>query len=153
MHEAAFVFANGKIERVKTGGCGIAMSAFDPYLNWLGISVHEQPPNFDRLLGVVLFESNPAVIEQAADPQSLTVGAYQGGRRRLCQRLLSEIAMARFNLLDPQQKASYDSHLQGCWPIAESVRLCPRPLPDTRRLRCRGWRLQPVLRAAGDAAA
>ena len=55
------------------------MSAFDPYLNWLGIPVHEQPPNFYRLLGVVLFESNPAVIEQAADRQSLTVGAYQGG--------------------------------------------------------------------------
>ena len=90
------------------------MSAFDPYLNWLGIPVHEQPPNFYRLLGVVLFESNPAVIEQAADRQSLTVGAYQGGPQgELCQRLLSEIAMARFNLLDPQQKASYDSHLQG----------------------------------------
>ena len=90
------------------------MSAFDPYLNWLGIPAHEQPPNFYRLLGVVLFESNPAVIEQAADRQSLTVGAYQSGPQgELCQRLLSEIAMARFNLLDPQQRASYDSYLQG----------------------------------------
>ena len=28
--------------------------SFDPYLNWLGIPPHEQPPNFYRLLGVVL---------------------------------------------------------------------------------------------------
>ena len=104
------------------------MSAFDPYLNWLGIPVHEQPPNFYRLLGVVLFESNPAVIEQAADRQSLTVGAYQGGPQgELCQRLLSEIAMARFNLLDPQQKASYDSHLQGCCPSRRACGCVPPP--------------------------
>jgi hypothetical protein len=89
------------------------MTSFDPYLNWLGIPVHEQPPNFYRLLGVVLFESNPTVIEQAADRQSLTVGANQGGPQgELCQRILSEIAMARYNLLDPRQKANYDANLQ-----------------------------------------
>jgi hypothetical protein len=89
------------------------MNTFDPYLNWLGIPAHEQPPNFYRLLGIVLFESNPVVIEQAADRQSLTVGAYQAGPYAdLCQRLLGEIAMARFNLLDPQQKAGYDAYLQ-----------------------------------------
>jgi len=89
------------------------MLPFDPYLNWLGIPLHEQPPNFYRLLGVVLFEANPQVIEQAADRQSLLVGAYQGGPQdELCQRLLSEIAMAHFSLLDPQQRAAYDGHLQ-----------------------------------------
>ena len=88
------------------------MVSFDPYLNWLGIAPHEQPPNFYRLLGVVLFESSPQVIEQAADQQSLRVGAYQSGPQgELCQRLLSEIAMARFCLLDPQQKAAYDGKL------------------------------------------
>ena len=55
------------------------MVSFDPYLNWLGIPPHEQPPNFYRLLGVVLFESNPEVIEQAADRQSLRVGALPVG--------------------------------------------------------------------------
>ena len=55
------------------------MVSFDPYLNWLGIPPHEQPPNFYRLLGVVLFESNPEVIVQAADRQSLRVGGYQAG--------------------------------------------------------------------------
>ena len=88
------------------------MPPFDPYLNWLGIPPHEQPPNFYRLLGVVLFESNPEVIEQAADRQSLRVGAYQAGPQgEMCQPLLSEIAMARFCLLDPQQKAAYDGQL------------------------------------------
>jgi hypothetical protein len=86
--------------------------AFDPYLNWLGIAPHEQPPSLYRLLGIVLFESNPEVIEQAADRQSLRVGAYQSGPQgEMCQQLLSEIAMARFRLLDPQQKAAYDSQL------------------------------------------
>ncbi len=90
------------------------MVSFDPYLNWLGIPVHEQPPNFYRLLGVVLFESNPAVIEQASDRQSLRVGAYQAGPQgEVCQQLLSEIARARYCLLDPRQKASYDEYLQG----------------------------------------
>ncbi len=89
------------------------MVSFDAYHNWLGIPPHEQPPNFYRLLGVVLFESNPEVIQQAADRQSLRVGAYQGGPQgELCQQLLSEIAMAQFCLLDPQQKAAYDGQLQ-----------------------------------------
>ena len=89
------------------------MVSFDPYLNWLGIPPHEQPPNFYRLLGVVLFESNPGVIERAADRQSWQVGAYQSGPQgNYCQQLLSEIAMARFCLLDPQQKAAYDGQLQ-----------------------------------------
>lgn len=89
------------------------MVSFDPYLNWLGIPPHEQPPNFYRLLGVVLFESNPEMIQQAADQQSLRVGAYQGGPEgEACQQLLSEIAMAMFTLMDPQQKAAYDGQLQ-----------------------------------------
>jgi hypothetical protein len=88
------------------------MVSFDPYLNWLGIPPHEQPPNFYRLLGVVLFESNPEVIEQAADRQSLRVGAHQSGPQgEMCQQLLSEIAMARFCMVDPQQKAAYDCQL------------------------------------------
>jgi len=89
------------------------MVPFDPYLNWLGIPAHEQPANFYRLLGIVLFESNPQVIAQAADRQSLLVGANQSGPHDgLCQQLLSEIAMAQLCLLDPQRKAAYDAQLQ-----------------------------------------
>jgi len=59
-----------------------------------------------------LFESNREVIEQAADRQSMRVGAHQAEPQgELCQQLLNEIALARFRLLDPQQKAIYDSQL------------------------------------------
>ncbi len=89
------------------------MVSFDPYLNWLGIPPHEQPPSFYRLLGLVLFEANPQSIEFAADRQSLHVGSFQSGPYgESCQQLLSEIAMARFCLIDPQQKAAYDTQLQ-----------------------------------------
>ena len=88
------------------------MASFDPYLNWLGIPPHEQPPSFYRLLGLVLFEANPEVIGQAADRQSLHVGSFQSGPHgELCQQILSELAMARFCLLDPQQKSLYDGQL------------------------------------------
>ena len=89
------------------------MSPFDPYLNWLGIPAHEQPPNFYRLLGIVLFESNPQVIEQAADRQSLAVGAYQAGRRAsFANGCWAKSRWPEYNLLDPQQKAGYDAYLQ-----------------------------------------
>ena len=103
------------------------MVSFDPYLNWLGIPPHEQPVNFYRLLGVVLFESSPEVIEQAADRQSLRVGGFQAGPNgEMCQQLLSEIAMARFCLLDPQQKAAYDNQLSGSLAQrGERLRYCP----------------------------
>ena len=111
------------------------MVTFDPYLNWLGIPPHEQPPNFYRLLGVVLFESNPKVIEQAADRQSLRVGGFQAGPQGgLCQRLLSEIAMARFCLLDPQQKAAYDGRLnENLARRGERTVAAPPAPPNPRR--------------------
>jgi len=88
------------------------MAPFDPYLNWLGIPPHEQPPNYYRLLGVVLFESDPEVIRRAADLQSLRVGGFQAGPQgEMCQQLLSEIAVAQYCLLDPQHKAAYDAQL------------------------------------------
>ena len=105
------------------------MVSFDPYLNWLGIPLHEQPPSFYRLLGIVLFESNPEVIQQAADRQSMCVAAHQSGPQgQMCQQLLSEIAMARFCLLDPQQKAAYDGQLyEGLAQRGERVSAAPPP--------------------------
>ena len=106
------------------------MVSFDPYLNWLGIPPHEQPPNFYRLLGVVIFESNPEVIEQAANYQSMRIGAYQGGGQdEVCQRLLTEIAMAQYYLLDPQQKAAYDGQLQGSLAQYGELACAPPPPP------------------------
>jgi hypothetical protein len=42
--------------------------AFDPY-QWLGIPPKDQPPNHYRLLGIDLFESDPEVIDAAANRQ------------------------------------------------------------------------------------
>jgi hypothetical protein len=43
--------------------------SFDPYHKWLGIPSREQPPNHYRLLGISLFESDPDVIDAAANRQ------------------------------------------------------------------------------------
>ena len=40
---------------------------FDPYHKWLGIPPKDQPPNHYRLLGIELFESDPEVIDMAAE--------------------------------------------------------------------------------------
>jgi hypothetical protein len=45
------------------------MATFNPYHKWLGISLKEQPPNHYRQLGIDVFESDPEVIEAAADRQ------------------------------------------------------------------------------------
>ena len=58
--------------------------SFDPYHNWLGIPPHEQPPNFYRLLGVVLFESTAEVIEQAADRQSFASASTSQDHKASC---------------------------------------------------------------------
>ena len=57
------------------------MVSFDPYLNWLGIPPHEQPPNCYRLLGLVLFESNPEVIRQAPICNRCGWAGFRPGRR------------------------------------------------------------------------
>jgi hypothetical protein len=53
---------------------------FDPYYTWLGIPPPQQPPNHYRLLGVELFESNPDVIERAADRCMADLRTYQTGK-------------------------------------------------------------------------
>ena len=40
--------------------------SFNPYHRWLGIPPKDQPPNLYRLLGIELFEDDPAVIRSAA---------------------------------------------------------------------------------------
>lgn len=37
------------------------MGNFHTFQNWLGIPLDEQPPSYDRLLDLALFESNPNV--------------------------------------------------------------------------------------------
>jgi hypothetical protein len=86
---------------------------FDPYHKWLGIPPEEQPPHHYRLLGISLFETDPDVIEAAADQRMAHLRGYQTGRHaELSQSLLNAVAAARVCLLNPAQHAAYDRQLQ-----------------------------------------
>jgi hypothetical protein len=88
--------------------------AFDAYQAWLGIPPAESAggPNHYRLLGLLMFESNPVVIENAAVRAAAKVREQASGPYKLvAQRVLGEIAAARQVLLDTNQKAAYDREL------------------------------------------
>lgn len=85
---------------------------FDPYHKWLGIPPSEQPPNYYRLLGIELFESDIDVIESAADQRMAHLRTFQGGKNaQLSQNLLNEVSKARICLLKPTSKKEYDESL------------------------------------------
>lgn len=86
--------------------------SFDPYLHWLGIRDPQRPPNYYRLLGIELFESDPEVISNAADRQMAHVRTFQTGKHSaLSQKILNELAAAKICLLNPEKKAQYDAQL------------------------------------------
>ncbi len=87
-------------------------SDFDPYHKWLGIPPKAQPPNHYRLLSVELFESDPDVIDSAAQRQITHVRSFALGKHaEQSQSILNELAKARVVLLDPAAKAKYDAWL------------------------------------------
>ena len=86
---------------------------FDPYYKWLGIPQTEQPPNYYRLLGVNLFESDCEVIESGANQRMHYLRTFQNGpNNEPSQKLLNEIAAARLCLLNPDRKFEYDDRLR-----------------------------------------
>lgn len=86
---------------------------FDPYHKWLGIAPKDQPPNHYRLLAVDVFESDPEVIDAAANRQMAYLQQRATGEHAvLSQKLLNEIAAARLCLLNPEKKSEYDSRLR-----------------------------------------
>jgi tetratricopeptide (TPR) repeat protein len=86
---------------------------FDPYHTWLGIRPEEQPPNHYRLLGLQVFEDNPAAIENAADQRMAHLRSVQSGKRaELSQKLLNEVVAAKLCLLDRDAKTNYDAKLR-----------------------------------------
>ncbi len=109
---------------------------FDPYHIWLGISPADQPPNYYRLLGVDPFESNPDVIENAADRQMSHVRAAAVGRySEESQQVLNEISQARGVLLDPSRKDDYDKFLKSrSPPTPQRSPLAPPTAPETTHL-------------------
>src|ERR1700677_4511431 len=87
--------------------------AFDPYRKWLGIPPEDQPADHYRLLGIGRFESDPDVIEGAADRQMAHVQRHKlGPNAAESQKLLNELSAARVVLLTPARKAAYDQALR-----------------------------------------
>jgi len=88
------------------------MSFFDPYHKWLGIPPDQQPASHYRLLGIEDFETDPDVIEAAAERQTVFLRTFQTGPNpELAERLLNEIAVAKICLLDKKEKEVYDTRL------------------------------------------
>lgn len=88
------------------------MGEFDPYHKWLGISPRDQPPSHYRLLGIDQYESDPDVIEAAAERRMLFLHQYVTGDHIAdAQSLLNELATARVCLLDPKRRRLYDKQL------------------------------------------
>src|SRR5579863_5496961 len=106
-------------------------AAFDPYHKWLGIPPSEQPPTYYRLLALNPFESDPDVIEAAADARMAHLRSLATGQHSaLSQKLLNEISSAKLCLLKPDKRAEYDARLRAQYaaqappaaaaPVAES---------------------------------
>ena len=110
---------------------------FDAYRIWLGIPSEQQPPNHYQLLGIGEFESNPDVIENAADRQMAHLRTYQAGPNSDdSQRLLNEITQAKLCLLKPDSRAAYETKLRAqkmvAAPVAEqAVPASPVAYPAT----------------------
>ncbi|HVW00347.1 MAG TPA: PA14 domain-containing protein [Planctomycetaceae bacterium] len=112
------------------------MSAFDPYHKWLGIPAGVRPPTHYRLLGLEVFESDPDVIDAAANRQmSYLKQVSTGAHAAESQKLLAEIAAARVCLLNPAKKSAYDERLKsesqptlvGPEPVGPLLSSPPRP--------------------------
>ncbi|MGH7140336.1 MAG: 3-keto-disaccharide hydrolase [Pirellulales bacterium] len=113
--------------------------SFDAYHKWLGIPPQEQPADYYRLLAIARFESDPDVIEGAADRQMAHVRTFQAGQHSaLSQKILNELAAARLCLLNAEKKAAYDVTLRRKFDVAqrpEPAASQPRPsVPQARPL-------------------
>src|SRR5687767_13175834 len=106
-------------------------AAFDPYYVWLGIPKADTAiggPHHYRLLGLEVFESNPRVIENAADRLMTQLRGFAAGpHSKDSQKLLNEVAAARACLLDEKRKATYDKTLRQKLAAAAPKPQAPKP--------------------------
>jgi len=92
--------------------------SFDPYHKWLAIPPAEQPPTMYRLLGVDRGETDPDVIEAAADRQTAFLRTKQAGPHAAeAAELLNAVASARVCLSNPRFRANYDAVLNSAAPM------------------------------------
>lgn len=88
------------------------MNECELYHKWLGIPASEQPANHYRLLGLTLFENDPAVIENAADQRLGHLRTLRTSQHvDVAERMLNEVTAAKICLLKPDRKAKYDAML------------------------------------------
>lgn len=87
--------------------------AFNPYHEWLGLESNLRQPNFYQLCGLADFESDPAKIRAAVDRAVVKVRGFRpGAEAPAWAQLLDELAQAKKQLTDPEQKAAYDLQLR-----------------------------------------
>lgn len=98
---------------------------FDPYQEWFGIPPAEQLPNHYRLLGLTVFEGNPATIENAAERQTAHVRKLNvAPHTAAAEKLLHDINRARTCLLNVEEKKKYDNVLRArlkALPVANVI--------------------------------
>ena len=120
---------------------------FNPYRVWLGIPANKLPADHYSLLGLETYESDPDVIESAADKVMAFVKTFQNGKySKQSQQLLNEIAAARVCLLNEKAKAEYDAQLRAKEPQSPPSQLgmvAPPPI-------LAGGAVPPVQAAAFD---
>ena len=84
----------------------------------------EQPPNYYRLLGISLFESDTDVIEVAADQRMAIFRSFQAGPHSdLTQKLLNEVTAAKLCLLKAERARNMTRHSVGRLHPFESLSL------------------------------
>jgi WD40 repeat protein/tetratricopeptide (TPR) repeat protein len=126
------------------------MVPFDVYHKWLGIPPSEQPPNQYRLLGVSLFESDPEVIDAAANRQMSYVQGFANSEHAAAsQAMLNELSEARLCLLDPWKKSVYDETMGR--PLAQSTLAHQTPRQTLARIEIGPAELGLLMRQAKEA--
>jgi hypothetical protein len=123
----------------------------------LGIPPSEQPPNHYRLLDLPLFETDFALISDAALKRIQKVRIYQLTKGELCHRLLNELARARVCLLDTEKKEDYDTLLRSLLAEAKQkaegsnkIRIsldeinAVRPPTERQKIKIEAWEIDDV---------
>jgi len=110
---------------------------FDAYHKWLGIPPEEQPPDHYRLLQINRFESDPDVVDNAANRlMSFLQDVASGPRVADSQKMLNEISAARIILLNEEKRRAYDATLaesktsSDAKPQQLETRPIPRSIPN-----------------------
>ena len=106
---------------------------FDPYHKWFGISPNEQPPNYYRLLGIPLFESDPDIIEAAAASRALYLKTLNlGEHAAIATEMLNEVALARVTLITPDRRDEYNRSIVNQERTADVSQSSTPPDPSAR---------------------